>query len=189
MNQLYKLLIEAGPLVIFFVANGQVGIFSATAIFMVVMIISMIASKILLGQISTMMWISVGLVVVFGSATIYFEDETFIKLKPTILYSMFAATLLLGTALKKPFIRNVMEAGFPPMEDIAWHKMNFRWGLFFIVCALLNEYVWRNYSTDTWIAAKLWLFLPLSFVFAMAQLPLIMKYQKEEPAEDTPSTD
>ena len=189
MNQLYKLLIEAGPLVIFFVANAQVGIFNATAIFMVVMIVAMIAAKVLLKEISLMMWISVGLVVVFGSATIYFEDETFIKLKPTILYSLFAATLLLGTALKKPFIRTVMEAGFPPMEDIAWDKMNFRWGLFFVFCALLNEYVWRNYDTDTWIAAKLWLFMPLSFVFALSQLPLIMKYQMGEPEPEKDSAD
>lgn len=186
MNQLYKLLIEAGPLVIFFVANSKVGIYNATAIFMVVMILAMIASKVLLKEISLMMWISVGLVVVFGSLTIYFEDETFIKIKPTILYSLFAAALLLGSALRKPFIRNVMEAGFPPMEDIAWHKMNLRWGLFFVFLAVLNEYIWRNFDTDFWLKSKLWLFLPLSFVFALAQFPLIMKYQiPEEESSDS----
>ncbi|WP_138381008.1 septation protein A [Luteithermobacter gelatinilyticus] len=184
MNQLYKLLIEAGPLVIFFIANGQWGIYAATAVFMTAMIISMVASRILLKEISLMLWLSVALVTIFGGATLYFEDEAFIKIKPTILYSLFAAVLLLGTLLKKPFIRNVMEAGFPPLEDVAWTKMNFRWGVFFLFCALLNEYIWRTYDTQTWIAAKLWLFMPLSFVFAMAQVPLIMKYQIEEDAPE-----
>lgn len=191
MKQIIKLLIELGPLVVFFYANGQYadengvgGLVPATKIFMVAMVISMICSKIFLKKIAMMLWVSAGLVSVFGGLTIYFDSEVFIKIKPTILYCLFAATLLGGYAVGKPFIKNLMEAGFPPIEDIAWMKMSRNWGLFFIGCAVLNEILWRNLSNSDWIAAKVWVFMPLSFIFAMAQMPLIMKHQIEEDPED-----
>ncbi len=187
MKQVIKLLIEMGPIVVFFYANsyyadenGLGGIIPATKIFMVAMAISMIFSKILLKKITIMLWISAGLVAIFGGLTIYFDNEIFIKIKPTILYTLFSLTLLGGYAFGKPFIKNLMEAGFPPMAEIAWMKMSRNWGLFFIGCALLNEYVWRNYSNEDWISAKIWVFMPLSFVFAMAQMPLVMKHQIDE---------
>lgn len=187
MKQIIKLLIEMGPLIIFFYANshyadenGVGGIIPATKIFMIAMAISMISSKIFLKKIALMLWISAGLVGVFGGLTIYFDSEIFIKLKPTILYSFFSVTLLGGYIMGKPFLKNIMEAGFPPIEQIAWMKMSRNWGLFFIGCAVLNELIWRNFTNAEWLAAKLWIFMPLSFIFAMAQMPIIMKHQLEQ---------
>lgn len=189
--QLIKLIIELGPIVVFFTANGYFaddnglgGVVPATALFMVAMLISIIASKKILGEVSLMLKISAGLVAFFGGLTIYFNDPAFIQIKPTILYSLFALTLLGGCLFKKSLLRNVMEAGFPPLEDIAWFKMSRNWGLFFIGCALLNEYIRLNYSFSDWIAAKAWIFMPLSFVFMFTQMPLIMKHAIEEEKSD-----
>lgn len=191
MKQVIKLLIELGPIIVFFYANGEYsdengagGIIPATKIFMVAMAISMICSKIFLKKIAMMLWVSAALVSIFGGLTIYFDSEIFIKLKPTILYSLFAITLLGGYAVGKPFIKNLMEAGFPPIEDIAWMKMSRNWGLFFLGCAILNEILWRNLNNADWIAAKLWVFMPLSFIFAIAQMPIVLKHQLEEDIEE-----
>jgi intracellular septation protein len=191
MNQIIKLLIELGPLVVFFYANshfsdenGVGGLIPATQVFMVAMAISMVASKILLKKVALMLWISAGLVAIFGGLSIYFESEIFIKIKPTILYSLFAITLLGGCFFGKPFLKNLMEAGMPPIEEIAWMKMSRNWGLFFIGCAILNEILWRNLSNADWISAKIWVFMPLSFIFAFAQMPIVLKHQIEEDAED-----
>jgi intracellular septation protein len=191
MNQLIKLLIELGPIIIFFYANGQYadengmgGIVPATKVFMVAMAISMICSKLILKKIATMLWISAVLVGVFGGLTIYFDSELFIKIKPTILYTFFAITLLVGYAKGKPLIKTLMEAGFPPIKDIAWMKMSRNWGLYFAFSAILNEILWRNLSNADWISAKIWVFMPMSFIFAMSQMPIIMKHQIEEVEED-----
>ncbi len=187
MNQIIKLLIELGPIVVFFYANshysdenGMGGIIPATKVFMVAMMISMVCSKIILKKIALMLWISAGLVAIFGGLTIYFDNEIFIKLKPTILYTLFAATLLGGYLAGKPLLKNIMEAGFPPIEDIAWMKMSRNWGLFFVGCAVLNEILWRTLNNADWIATKIWVFMPLSFIFAMAQMPIVMKHQIDE---------
>ena len=191
MNQIIKMLIELGPIIIFFYANGQYsdengvgGIIPATKVFMVAMAISMVCSKIFLKKITMMLWISAVLVGVFGGLTIYFDSEIFIKIKPTILYTFFSITLLGGYAMGKPFMKTLMEAGFPPLEDIAWMKMSRNWGLYFLFGAVLNEILWRNLSNADWLAAKIWVFMPTSFIFAMAQMPIIMKHQIEEPEED-----
>ena len=192
MNQIIKLLIELGPLIIFFYANshyadenGAGGLIPATKIFMVVMPISMICSKIFLKKIALMLWITAGFVGVFGGLTIYFDSEIFIKIKPTIIYSLFGTILLGGYAAGKPFIKNLFEAGLPSVEEIAWMKMSRNWGLYFLASAMLNEYIWRNYSNEEWLWSKIWVFMPLSFVFAMAQMPIIMKHViEEEGAED-----
>ncbi|MDG1708947.1 MAG: septation protein A [Emcibacteraceae bacterium] len=191
MNQIVKLLIELGPIVVFFYANGQYsddngvgGIIPATKVFMVAMAISMVCSKIFLKKVAVMLWVSAALVGVFGGLTIYFDSEIFIKIKPTILYTFFALTLLGGYAMGKPFMKSLMEAGFPPIADIAWMKMSRNWGLYFLFSAVLNEVLWRNLSNADWIAAKMWVFMPMSFIFAMAQMPIIMKHQLEEPKDD-----
>ena len=191
MKQVIKLLIEIGPIAVFFYANGEYadengagGIIPATKVFMIAMAISMVCSKIIFKKIAMMLWVSAGLVCVFGGLTIYFDSEIFIKIKPTILYSLFSATLLGGYFMGKPFIKNLMEAGFPPIEEIAWMKMSRNWGLFFLGSAILNELLWRNLSNADWIAAKLWVFMPLSFIFAMAQMPIVMKHQIEEDGEE-----
>ena len=191
MNQIIKLLIELGPIIVFFYANGEYsdengagGIIPATKVFMVAMAVSMICSKIFLKKIAVMLWVSAALVGVFGGLTIYFDSEVFIKIKPTILYSFFAVILLGGYAMGKPFMKTLMEAGLPAIEEIAWMKISRNWGLFFVFSAILNEALWRNLSNADWIAAKLWIFMPLSFIFAMSQMPMIMKHQIEEAEED-----
>lgn len=182
-RQLLKLFIEMFPIILFFYAydaEDMESVFLATKVFMGAMVVSMIASKVVFKKIGMMLWVSGGLVGILGGATIYFHSEIFIKLKPTILYSFFAAALLGGLAFGKFFLKNVFEAGFPPMPDEAWKKLSFRFGLFYIFNAVLNEIIHRNFAFDTWIATKIWLFMPLSLLFMMAQMPMLMKYMDLE---------
>jgi len=178
-KQLLKLFIEMFPIVLFFYtydAKDMESVYLATKVFMAAMVVSMIASKLVFKKIGLILWISGGLVGLLGGATIYFHNDLFIKLKPTILYGFFAAALLGGLAFGKFFLKNVFEAGFPPMPDEAWKKLSFRFGLFYIFNAILNEVIHRNFDFDTWIATKLWLFMPMSILFMMAQMPMLMKY-------------
>jgi len=186
-KQLLKVFIEMFPIILFFYAydaKDMESVFLATKVFMGAMAVSMIASKILFKKIGLMLWISGGLVGIMGGATIYFHNELFIKLKPTILYSFFAAVLLGGLPFGKFFLKNVFEAGFPPLPDEAWKKLSFRFGIFYIFNAILNEIIHRNFAFDTWIATKLWLFMPLSILFMMAQMPMLMKYMDGKEGSD-----
>lgn len=180
-----KLAIEMGPLILFFVVNGMYGIFAATGAFMVAIVTSMVASRHLQGHIPPMLWFTGAVVMIFGGLTLYLADETFIKLKPTIIYSVFAGILFFGLARGRSYLRVVMEAAFPPILDAGWMKMARNWALFFAAAAIVNEIVWRNFSTDFWVSFKLFGFLPLTFLFAMLQMPLIMKYQIETPEDET----
>lgn len=178
-KQLLKIFIEIFPIIIFFYAydaKNLESVYLATKAFMAAMALSLVASKLIFGRIGLILWISGGLVGILGGATIYFHNELFIKLKPTILYSFFAVTLLGGMRYKKYFLKNIFEAGFPPLPDDAWRKLTFRFGIFYIFNAILNEIIHRNFSFDTWIATKIWLFMPLSILFMLAQTPLLMKY-------------
>lgn len=178
-NTWVKLAIEMGPLILFFVVNGMYGIFTATGAFMVAIVASMVASRHLQGHIPPMLWFTGAVVMVFGGLTLYLADETFIKLKPTIIYSVFAGILFFGLARGHSYLRVVMEAAFPPLLDEGWLKLARNWALFFTAAAILNEIVWRNFSTDFWVSFKLFGFLPLTFLFAMLQMPVIMKHQAE----------
>jgi len=185
-KQLLKLFIEMFPIILFFYAydaKDMESVYLATEVFMAAMAVSLVASKLVFGRIGLILWISGGLVGVMGGATIYFHNALFIKLKPTILYSFFALSLLGGMYFKKYFLKNIFEAGFPPMPDEAWRKLTFRFGLFYIFNAILNEIIHRNFSFDTWIATKLWLFMPMSILFMMAQTPMLMKYMDDKEGE------
>lgn len=180
-RQLVKLLVEMLPIILFFYtydAKDMESVYLATKVFMGAMVVSMIASKLIFGHIGLILWISGGLVGVLGGATIYFHNDLFIKLKPTILYSFFALALLGGLAFGKFFLKNVFEAGFPPLPDDAWKKLTFRFGIFYIFNAVLNEIIHRSFDFDIWIATKLWLFMPLSILFMMAQMPMLMKHME-----------
>ncbi|MEX1148287.1 MAG: septation protein A [Sphingomonadales bacterium] len=185
MTAFIKLLTEIGPLVVFFVVNGRWGIFAATAAFMVAMLAAMVFTWVTQRRIPTMLWVTGAVVAVFGGATLYFENETFIKLKPTIIYCLFAGVLFFGLWRGQYYVKLVMDASFPTLSDRGWHVMTSRWAWFFLACAILNEIVWRTQPTDTWVAAKLFVFMPLSFVFALAQYPVIVRHQipDEETAE------
>lgn len=184
MNPLVKFLIEIGPLVVFFWVNGKYGIFEATGAFMVATVLSMAASWLMRRSIPIMLWVSGAVVLVFGGATILLENELFIKLKPTIIYLLFAGGLFFGLWRGQSYLKLVLDASFPQLQDAGWAIMTRRWAWFFLAMAVLNEILWRSVDTDTWVAAKLFLFLPLSMVFAMAQIPLIQRYQQAEESEN-----
>ncbi|NOZ43019.1 MAG: septation protein A, partial [Alphaproteobacteria bacterium] len=160
-KQLLKLVIEMFPIVVFFYTYDSAhreSIFLATKAFMASMALSLILSKIIFKKIGLILWISGGLVGVMGSATLYFQNDLFIKLKPTILYSFFALSLLGGMFYKKYFLKNIFGSGFPPLPDAAWRTLTLRFGIFYIFNAILNEIIYRNFSMETWIATKIWLF-------------------------------
>ncbi len=128
--------------------------------------------------------VSAVVVLVFGALTLYLQDDTFIKLKPTIVYTMFAGLLAAGLLLKKPLLELLFGPVFNLTEE-GWRKLTLRWALFFIAMAVLNEAVWRNFSTDFWVNFKVFGFLPLTFLFAMLQVPLMQRYGEPAPKEET----
>ncbi len=178
-NQWLKLGIELTPLLIFFGVNSSKGIIVATGAFMVAVVISIFFSWKILGKVAPMLWISAAVVGIFGGLTIYFDDETFIKIKPTIVNGIFSVILFGGLLFQKHFLKSLLQAAFPPLQERGWALLTRNWALFFLAMALVNEFVWRNFSTDTWVSFKVFGFLPLTMVFALAQTPIIIKYQKK----------
>ncbi len=180
-----KLAVDFGPLLIFFIMNSLKGVFAATAAFMLATAAAMLISKIRTGRVSAMLWLSGIMVLGFGGLTLWLHDVTFIKLKPTIVYLMFASILFFGLFSGRPTLKIVLEAAYPGLDDAGWHKLSRNWGFFFVAMAVLNEIVWRTQTTDFWVAFKLWGVTPLSLVFAMAQAPIMMKHgvkpEKVEP--------
>ena len=179
MHPLLKLALDLGPLLIFFAANALFGIFTATAVFMAAMLIVIAIGIVVERKLSPMPLITGALVLVFGGLTLWLSNDIFIKIKPTILYAMFAGILLVGLAFDRLFIKVVLGQTLR-LNDRAWRTLTWRWALFFVVLAMLNEIVWRNVSTNTWVAFKVWAILPLTLVFAMAQAPFISRHQIED---------
>ena len=175
-----KLALDLGPLVLFFICNARFGIFAATAIFMVAILAALAISYWLTRRLPVMALISAVIVTVFGGLTLVLHDETFIKLKPTLIYALFGATLAFGLLTRKPLLEMVFDSVFSLTEE-GWRKLTLRWCLFFFAMAVLNEIVWRNTSTDTWVSFKLFGFTPLTFLFAAAQYPLLMRYATDQP--------
>ncbi len=176
MNPLLRLGVEAGPLVVFFVANSRAGLFWATGAFMAATVAALVINYTLERRLPTVPLVSGVFVLFFGGLTLALADETFIKLKPTIVNSLFAAILAAGLALDRLFLRNLFEHAFR-LDDDGWRQLTLRWIGFFILLAGLNEYVWRGYSTDDWVAFKTFGILPLTFVFTLLQIPLIKRHQ------------
>ncbi|WP_083240388.1 septation protein A [Methyloceanibacter methanicus] len=170
-----KLLIELGPLLVFFGVNAVSGIFVGTAAFMVATLIALGLAWWLYRKVPVMPIVSAGLVLAFGGLTLYLHDDTFIKLKPTIVYTMFAVLLIGGLVARKPVLALLFGPVFN-LTDEGWRKLTIRWAIFFVAMAILNEFVWRSFSTDTWVSFKAFGFLPITFVFAMSQVPLMQRY-------------
>lgn len=194
INPLLKMALELGPLILFFVANGRAdglavrfpvindfggAIFFATAVFIVATIISLAVSYAMTRRLPMMPFVTAIVVVVFGGLTLWLQNEVFIKVKPTIIYVLFGAVLLGGLAFGKLFLGYVFDSVFK-LTDEGWRQLTLRWGVFFFVLAVLNEVVWRFFSTDFWVSFKLFGFVPITFAFALAQMPLINKYTPEE---------
>jgi intracellular septation protein len=175
-HQLLKLLLELGPLVVFFVVNAEAGIYWGTGCFVAVTLAALVASKMLLGCIATMPLVSGFFVVVFGGLTLYLHDDLFIKMKPTILNSLFAMVLFGGLATGRSWLKYLFGDAFH-LTERGWRILTFRWACFFVVLAVLNELVWRNATTEFWISFKLFGIMPLTMIFAVAQIGLLKKYE------------
>ncbi|MEP9348311.1 septation protein A [Xanthobacter sp. KR7-225] len=181
MNPWVKIPLEIGPLVLFFVGNSYGGIYFGTGVFMVATVLALGAMWVLARRIAVMPLVSALVVMVFGGLTLWLQDDHFIKLKPTLLNAVFGLALFGGLAFRKPLLPYVFD-GMVNLTDEGWHKLTVRWGLFFLLMAALNEVVWRSVSTDTWVSFKTFGYLPLTFAFAMAQAPLMARYEaKPEP--------
>ena len=174
-----KLLIELGPLLVFFCVNAAYGIYAATASFMVVTLASLGFALWRYHKLPIMPLVSGVVVLVFGSLTLYLRDDTFIKLKPTLVYLIFAGMLGAGFLFKKPLLELLLGSAFALSEE-GWRKLTWRWILFFVAMAVVNEIVWRNFSTDVWVSFKAFGFLPITFLFALAQMPLIQRYSEPQ---------
>ncbi|MSP93873.1 MAG: septation protein A [Alphaproteobacteria bacterium] len=183
MSPFLKLGLDLGPLLIFFAANTVAGIFTATAVFMVAIFISLGIGFAVERKFSPIAILTGVLVLVFGGLTLSFSNEIFIKIKPTILYTMFAAVLTGGLLFNRLFIKFVLAQSLR-LPDEAWRVLTWRWSLFFLALAIANEFVWRNSSTDMWVAFKVWGVFPLTIVFALAQTPLLARHQIE--SDETP---
>lgn len=178
--QLLKLAVEVGPLVVFFVVNARAGIFWGTGLFMVATIASLIASRILFGRIPVMPLVTGVCVMVFGGLTLWLQDDHFIKIKPTIVNALFAGALFIGLLAGQSLLRVVFGEVFR-LTDEGWRKLTLRWACFFTFLAVLNEVMWRSFSTDTWVSFKVFAVMPLTMAFAVAQVGLLRQY--EQPAE------
>ncbi|MBE7732701.1 septation protein A [Devosia faecipullorum] len=176
--QIIKLALELGPLVIFFIMNGRADIFVATAWFMAAMAVSLALSWLILKKVAVMPLVTGVVVLVFGGLTLWLQDDTFIKMKPTITNVMFASVLLGGLVFGQSLLKYVFGDVYK-LRPEGWWKLTLNWGLFFVVLAVLNEVVWRNFTTDFWVAFKVWGIMPLTVIFSLTQLPLLNKYAPE----------
>ena len=176
--QLIKMALELGPLVVFFIVNSRADIFVGTAWFMGAMVLSLALSWLLLKRVALMPLVTGFVVLIFGGLTLWLHDETFIKMKPTVINSLFGAVLLGGMLFRLSLLKYVFGDVYK-LKPQGWTVLTLRWGLFFFFLAILNEVVWRTQTTDFWVAFKVWATMPLTIVFAALQLPVLSKYAPE----------
>ena len=193
--------VDYGPVLVFFLSyrhfspsnhNDAIGemlaVIKSTAAFMLAAITALAVSRWRLGRISPMLWLSTLLIVGFGGLTILLRDPVWIQVKPTAIYLLFGITLLVGAARGRPFLKYLLEAAFEGLSDAGWLKLSRNWGFFFLALAVLNEVLRQFYNVangnfGTWISLKLWLFMPLSFLFTFTQLPMLLRHGLMQEAE------
>ncbi|MCP4329553.1 MAG: septation protein A [Alphaproteobacteria bacterium] len=181
MNPVLKIAVEAGPLVVFFAAYAWGDIFVATAAFMIAVIVALSVSWLVHRRIPMVPLFTAIIVMVFGGLTLWFNDETFVKMKPTIINAAFALALLAGLIFDRPLLKPLFDSVFQ-VDDKGWRLLTWRWALFFAAMAVLNEIVWRSFSTDVWVSVKVFGYLPLTLIFSVMQMPLIQRHGiAEEP--------
>src|SRR4051812_44030471 len=177
-----RLLIDLGPLFVFFLVNffapvpPVLKIFVATGAFMVAIVAAMLFSAIRYRRISPLLWFSGVMVLILGGLTIWLHDRTFIQMKPTVYYALVAGLLGFGLATRRPLLQQVLGSTYPGLSEEGWRKLTRNWAIFFAVMAVLNEAVWRNSTWNFWLGFKLWGALPLTFLFAAANIPMLMKH-------------
>jgi len=177
-----RLLIDVGPLLVFFIVNflvpvpSAIKIFVATGAFMAAMIAALVFAAVRYRYVSPLLLFSGVMVVVLGGLTIWLHDETFIKVKPTIYYTLVAFLLAFGLATGRPLLKMVLGSAYPGLNDDGWRKLTRNWAIFFAIMAVINEAVWRNSTTDFWIAFKLWGAVPATLLFAVANVPMLMRH-------------
>lgn len=174
-------------------AGELAAIIAGTGAFMVAAVVALLVSKWRLGKVSPMLWFSTALIVGFGSLTIFFGDPTFVQLKPTIIYASFGVVLLGGYFAGKALLKVLLEAAFEGLTDEGWLKLSRNWGVFFLFLAALNEGLRAQLSFESWLWAKIWVFLPLTFLFTFSQIPMLLKHglsfeDKDEVLKDEPPT-
>ena len=187
-HPLFKLATELGPLLVFFVTNARYHLFVATGAFMVAIVVAMVASYVVTRHVPVMVLVTGIIVIVFGTLTLVLHDETFIKVKPTIIYGLFAAVLGGGLAFGRSFIAVMFNQMFN-LTPRGWRILTMRWALFFLGMAVLNEIIWRTQSTDFWVAFKVFGVIPLTMGFAILQMPLIKRYHLEPVSLEASETD
>ena len=191
-SQWVRMAIELGPLVVFFVLNSKAdsifgnaeaqNIFYATGGFMAATVISLAYSYAKFRKVPTMPLVTGIFVMIFGALTIYLHDEQFIKVKPTIVNALFATALLGAAAMGKPIMKQLFDGAFN-LTDKGWMVLTVRWGLFFVFLGVINEVVWRNFSTDFWVSFKLFGVMPLTMIFGIAQIPVLTKHAPKDETE------
>ena len=191
-----RLLIDVGPLLVFFLVNflapvpGPLKVFVATGAFMAAMVAALCFAAFRYRYVSPLLLFSAVMVLVLGGLTIWLHDETFIKVKPTIYYGLVAAILTFGLVTGKPLLKLVLGSAYPGLDEEGWRKLTRNLAIFFAVMAVVNEAVWRNSSTDFWIAFKLWGAIPATLLFAVANVPMLMRHglsaEEPKPAEPGP---
>lgn len=183
LGQWTKLLIEMGPLAAFFIANWKAGIFWGTGIFMAATAAALTASWVLTRKIAMVPLVSAVFVALFGALTLWLHSELFIKVKVTLINALFGAVLLGGVAMGRSYIKLIMGEAVKLTEE-AWRTLSIRWGVFFLAMAVLNEVVWRNFSTDAWVNFKVFGLLPITLAFAFANAPYMTKHMIEDDKAD-----
>jgi intracellular septation protein len=198
-----NLVVDYGPLLVFFLvyrhyspsdrenAVGEVfAVVRGTVAFIIAAIVALAVSKWRLGHVSPMLWLSTALIVGFGSLTIFLNDAFYVQIKPTVIYLLFAAALLIGVWRGKALLKVLLDAAFEGLNDEGWMKLSRNWGWFFLLLAGLNEVLRLQLSFGDWLAAKLWVFIPASFLFTFSQIPMLLKHglgeEGEVEAETTP---
>lgn len=198
--------VDYGPLLVFLgvyrwmspkeasAAGEIIAIIYGTGAFMAASVLALLVSKWRLGKVSPMLWFSTALIIGFGSLTIFFGDPTFVQLKPTIIYASFGVGLLVGYVMGRALLRILLEAAFEGLSDEGWLKLSRNWGVFFLVLAVLNEVLRAQMDFEGWLWAKIWVFLPLTFLFTFSQIPLLLKHglsfedAKDDALKDEPPT-
>ncbi len=171
-----KLAIDLGPLLIFFAANKFGGVFVATGAFMAATAVAMAISWVRTRHIPVMLLFTGVIVLVFGGLTLWLQDETFIKLKPTLIYGIFAGILFFGLVRGRSYLKLVMGSAMPAMDDAGWRKLTRNWALFFLVLMGANEVARQILTTDQWVNFKVWGVTAATLVFALAQAPLLARH-------------